>query len=208
MIGTDKSKRLATRLLRIIERNKDSHPVIKTIHERTTNRALSFLEAAERWTIARSLMRKEKKEGLLALKELKKTARCFVPVLSDLYPHLKINMSIVNKNTVDDIFTEIVQLIYNIESETGYGECATSKESIRVLKSCLDAAIEEWKEFENLQAEVAESSAALNAERKVFNNELRIIRRTLASAIGRTHPDVRRLTLKSSTSKDTEDPDD
>ncbi|MBU1221458.1 hypothetical protein KKF34_02815 [Myxococcota bacterium] len=206
MLSTDKSVRLANRLLRVIERHSNAHPAMSISRERTLERTNKFINDAQNYMITYKERSKERKEGLGAVSDLEDALRSFVPMISNIYPHLKINLTNLTGTTPDDTLTFTDIMMEEVQMQPDFETNTMAKDIMNNVSTAWQTAMKEWTEYENADSNFKAASEALNTSKALFHGELTMMRRTLAAVIGRTHPDVRKLTVQSSTTKDIDDP--
>ncbi|MBU1220411.1 hypothetical protein KKF34_03565 [Myxococcota bacterium] len=206
MVGTDKNLRLAGRLLRVIERHANAHPSLGWIKESAEKNARDFINAAAVYSTSSIARLKERKEGLIALDELKVLLKGYIPMISSFYPLAEINITNITGNTPDDTLRFTERVLEVIQSQSNAADNQLVTEFITRVSASWEKALKEWTEYENADEELRNASKNLQSAKALFNTDLGIIRRTLAAVLGRTHADVRKLMISSSYTPDPEDP--
>lgn len=208
MISNDKALRLAGRLVRVLDRNADSHSAMNFIKDRARERALNVIKAMDVYTKALKIRTKERNEGLSALSTLTDTLRAYIPMASVTYPHLNVNLKNLTGVTPDDTLQMTDAILDHFQTEPDFESNSTAVEFVNAVSGVWEKAMKEWSEYESADFELQTAAENLRNAKALFHEDLGVVRRTLAAIIGRSHTDVRKLTLSSSYTRDPEDPED
>ncbi|MBN2723386.1 MAG: hypothetical protein JXR95_04880, partial [Deltaproteobacteria bacterium] len=162
MISNEKSVRLATRLLRVIERNPNTHPALNVIKDGIAERAGSFIKASEKWNTAMKLRVKERNEGLNAMNEFTATLRSYIPMIANSYPFLNISITNLIGTTPDDTLNFTDAIMEQIQAQPDFSTNTIANEFINNISPVWQNAMKEWAEYENSDSELRTASENMN----------------------------------------------
>jgi hypothetical protein len=190
-----KLRRLAGRVIRIIQRRKASSPVIGAYEGTTVPKARAFTQAYDRTATYAGTYRKEMNEGRNAVGVLLTAMRAWIPLVARDVSGLIASVFGDQPNVPDDVIDDAERLITIIDLHRNaadeplpYREAALAQ-----LTPALESAAKEWQEAESADKTYQDLLQTVRAAADAFDVDLIALRRSLIAVGGRNDKDYQKL---------------
>lgn len=188
-------RRLAPRVLRVIERRQAGSPVIRAYASTLGAKVNAYVAAYDQAMRYRGNWQKEMAEGRGAVGHLVKVLRGWLPLLQRDVPGFDSSAYADHPNVPDDVIEDgsrlhdvIMDFVHADGSALAYKEDCLSQ-----LDSALAAALKEWGEADAADKAYQDVLARVRATGDELDRELQGFRRTLLNEVGRRDKDYQKL---------------
>ncbi|AKF09340.1 hypothetical protein [Sandaracinus amylolyticus] len=202
-----KSRRLAPRALKVLERHKGSSPAVAVFEAPLGTAARAFVAAYTEAGAYKARWRVEMDEGRGSMLALKKEIDVWKPHVARERPGFDL-AGIGDKPTVPEDLIEDAQALADELREVRGADGATVAWAAAAATSITEKASRAENETDEAAAADARYSSLLSQVREaqaVFDAELSRFRATLRSLLGSSHPDFQKLRVSRASSRDGDD---
>lgn len=204
-----KRRRLAPRVLRVLERRAGDSPAVKAFEAKLVPLAENFINAYDDNAKYDVTWRREMKEGRGAVAALVKELRAWAPVAESAIENLKAAEYGDNPAVPDDVIADGEQLLDAVlDAKDAAGQPLGFAADLQAaLEPVLKAAIKEWDEAEKADKHYQTGLAKVRETGDAFNAQLILFRRTFAAVFGRNDKDYQKLRAEKAGASDSDDDD-
>lgn len=207
-----KLRRLAARAQRILERRSSESPAIAAFNNTLLPVATDFITTYDGVKRFNARWQKELREGHGAVADLVAAIRAWLPRLSKDIPHFD-RSTFADTSVPDDVIEDAERLRDTVEAHQELA--AQSENALTPLPYAADllghldpvyaAALKEWHEAEEANAQYQQALAATRALAGQLQRELVLFRETLVMLVGRSDVDYQKLRDARAATPDPED---
>ena len=188
-------RRLARRVIGVLNKHKDNEASIAAFVGSLDQKAKAFAAAYDAVNSDDPGRKQKQLQGRAELEELARLVRMWIPVVQTAIPSLHAATYTGKSGVPDDVLLGAESLLAAVEQHatTSETEPEWREAFVAELQPAIDAVVGAHASHVRRRAGYAELRAEARETALTLYKELIAFRKTLAAAIGKSHPDYRRL---------------